>query len=68
MLSRCVSRLAESVVAVGALIGANLAVEHLSRGADDRLLAVYRGDGRHPLLVGLLAFAAAHDPQVRVRA
>jgi hypothetical protein len=22
-----------------------------------------RGDGRHPLLVGLLALASAHDPQ-----
>ena len=37
------------------------AVDHVLGGAEDRRLAVDGGDGRHLLLVGLLALAAAHD-------
>jgi hypothetical protein len=37
------------------------AVDHVLGGAEDRRLAVDGGDGRHLLLVGLLAVAAAHD-------
>ncbi len=52
--------------ALGALllgVGVKEAVDDVLGGSHDRRLAVDGGDGRHPLLVGLLALASAHDPQ-----
>jgi len=54
-------------LAVVSLAGPEQAVEHLLRSPHDRRLVVNGGDGRHPLLVGLLPFGAAHHAQGALR-